>query len=196
MRKVILQIDVSLDGFVDGPNGETDWVTEDAEMNQDAYDLLTTVDTILLGRVAYQMFVDYWPNVDTNASSIESKIAHQLNHATKIVFSRTLETVEWGKWDNARLLRGNIVEEIFKLKSLPGKNLVLYAGAEIVSTFIRLGLVDEYRLRIHPVVLGGGKPLFKDIAAGFQLNLINTKAYNNGAVLLDYLPVENSGKSQ
>jgi dihydrofolate reductase len=190
VRKVILQIDVTLDGFVAGPNGETDWVTEDAEMNQDAYDLLTTADTILLGRVAYQMFVSYWPFVDLNGSNIESKIAHQLNQATKIVFSRTLEKVEWGNWDNARLVKGNIAEEITNLKSLPGKNLLLYAGAEIAATFIRLGLIDEYRLRIHPVVVGGGKPLFKDLTAGFHLNLVKAKAYKNGAVLLEYRPAD------
>jgi dihydrofolate reductase len=189
MRKVILQIDLTLDGFIAGSNGESDWVTADEEMNQDASDLLTTADSILLGRVAYQQFADYWPFADTNRSTTHSKIAHQINNATKIIFSKTLEKVTWGTWNNARLVKENIAEEISTMKSLPGKNLLLYAGAGIVSTFMQLGLIDEYRLRVHPFVLGAGMPLFKGVEAGLHLNLVKTKTYKNGAVLLDYLPI-------
>ena len=190
MRQVILQIDTTLDGFIAGPNGEQDWVKADEEMNQDANALLSTADTILLGRRAYQLFADFWPFADTNGSSTESKIAHKLNNATKVVFSTTLEKVEWGNWNNAKLVRGNIAEEITEMKAQPGKNLLLYAGAEIVSTFVQLGLIDEYRLRVHSVVLGSGKPLFKDIEDGANLKLLSAKSYKNGAVLLDYQPVK------
>ena len=190
MRQVILQIDITLDGFIAGPNGEMGWVKADEEMNQDANELLSTADTILLGRLAYQLFADYWPFADTNATSTESKIAYQLNHATKVVFSRTLDKVEWGKWNNARLVKGNIAGVLSEMKAQAGKNLVLYAGADIVSTFMQLGLVDEYRLRVHPIVLGSGKPLFKDIKDRRNLKLLTTKSYKNGAILLDYQPVK------
>jgi len=188
MRQVILQIDITLDGFVAGPSGETNWVTTDETMNRDAYILLCTADTILLGRVAYQLFAQYWPFVDTNAPSTASHIAHQLNQATKVVFSRTLDTVAWGQWNNAKLVHGNVDEAILEMKGQPGKNLLLYAGADIASTFIQRGLVDDYRLRIHPVVLGSGKPLFKDIQARIPLTLVQMTSYQNGVTLMHYQP--------
>jgi dihydrofolate reductase len=190
MRKVILQIDLTLDGFIADSDGRLDWMSPGPDMNQDASDLLDTVDTILLGRVAYQLMSKYWPFADMTAPTIESKITSQLNHATKIVFSRTLETVEWGAWNNARLVKDHIVEEIATLKSLPGKNMLLYAGAGIVSTFIQLGLIDEYRLRLHPVVLGQGKPLFKGLEDQLNLKLLQAKPYKRGAVLLEYQSIE------
>ncbi len=188
MRKVILQIDVSLDGFIAGANGEMDWVTSEEIMNQDASTLLDRVDTILLGRVAYQDFSAFWPFADTTAPTTISKITSQINHATKIVFSRTLEQVTWGEWNNAQLIRDNVPEEISKLKSSSGKNLLLYAGGKIISTFIHDGLIDEYHLRVHPVTLGKGMALFPIVEDRLKLSLIQTKAYNNGAVLLIYRP--------
>jgi dihydrofolate reductase len=192
MRKLILQIDVSLDGFVAGQNNDTSWVTSDEAMNQEASDLLSTVDTILLGRVAYQQFVTYWPFADVNAATTLSKITRQINEATKLIFSRTLKQVEWGTWNNARLIQTNAVEEVAKMKTQPGKNLLLYAGADIISTFIRADLVDEYRVRVHPVVMGQGKPLFPPIENQMNLKLVRAKAYQNGAVLLDYQRDENT----
>jgi dihydrofolate reductase len=188
MRQVILQIDITLDGFVAGSQGELDWVTADEEMNHDANALLGTADTVLLGRMAYQLFADYWPFADTTASSTESHIAQRLIQASKVVFSKTLDTVAWGSWNNARLAKGSVMEEILEMKAQPGKDLVLYAGAEIVSTFIRLGLVDHYRLRVHPVVLGSGKPIFTDSKDRINLKLLQAKPYQNGVVLLDYQP--------
>jgi dihydrofolate reductase len=190
VRKVILQIDVTLDGFIGSANGELGWVSADEQMARDASDLLASADTILLGRVAYQMLASYWPFADSSGSNIESKIAHQLNTATKLVFSKSLERVEWGKWNNARLVHENIAEEITKIKALPGKNLVLYGGAEIVSTFTRLGLIDEFRLRFHPLILGTGKPLFQNTETLLNLKLIQSTVYKNGAVLLDYEPAK------
>jgi dihydrofolate reductase len=188
MRKVILQIDVTLDGFIAGTNGELDWVTSDEVMEQEASELLETADTILLGRVAYQMFAAYWPLADMTAPTTLGKITSQINHATKIVFSRTLERAEWGEWHNARVISGNIVEEITKMKSSSGKNLLLYAGGKIVSTFIENRLIDEYHLRVHPVLLGKGMALFPNAQDRLNLKFIRTRAYDNGAVLLVYQP--------
>jgi dihydrofolate reductase len=186
MRKVILQIDATLDGFIAGPNGETDWVTSTEEMNREASDLLSTVDTILLGRVAYQQFVTFWPFADTTAPTTFSKITSQLNHADKIIFSKTLDKVEWGAWNNARLARDHIPDEIARLKALSGKNLLLYAGAAIIATFVQNNLIDEYRVRIHPVIVGGGLPLFPQLEHGLNLRLMKTSTYSNGVAMLAY----------
>jgi len=190
MRSVILQIDLSIDGFIGASDGDTSWITSDDSMNQDASDLLNTADTIILGRVAYQMFSAYWPFADITAPTIHSKIAAQVNHADKLVFSRTLESVEWGTWNNARVVNGNVAEEIARIKAVPGKNLLLYAGAGIISTFIELDLIDEYRLRVHPVILGGGLPIFERVEDRRKLKLVQTKSYANGAALLDYVRAE------
>jgi dihydrofolate reductase len=190
MRKVILQIDLSIDGFIADANGEHKWVTGDAEMNRDASDLLSTVDTILLGRVAYEDFIQFWPTADVSGKTIESTIAAQVNQADKLIFSRTLDQVGWGTWNNARLVKDNIAEEITRMKAQPGKHLLLYAGGGIIETFFRLGLIDEYRLRVHPAVLGSGMPLFKGIKDQLDLKLLQAKPYNNGAVLLQYQSTE------
>jgi dihydrofolate reductase len=168
MRQVIWQIDITLDSFVAGPKGETDWVTADEQMNQDAYRLLCTVDTILLARVAYQDFAQYWPFADTHAESTIGQIALLINQATKVIFSRTLNTVAWGQWNNAKLINGDIDQAIRAMKEQPGKHLLLYAGADIASAFIRHGLVDDYRLRIHPVVVGVGNHYLRTCRPGFR----------------------------
>ncbi|MEP6985032.1 MAG: dihydrofolate reductase family protein [Chloroflexota bacterium] len=185
-RKVILQIDVTLDGFIAAADGDTSWVTTDDEMNQDAYELLTTADTILLGRVAYQAFSAFWPFADVDATTTFSKITRHLNEATKLVFSKTLKQVEWGRWNNAQLIHDNIPEEINKLKAQPGQNLLLYAGADIISTFMHSDLIDEYHLRVQPVIVGGGKSLFQHIENQTHLKLVRTKSYKTGVVLLEY----------
>jgi len=186
MRKVILFMIVTLDGFIGGPNGELDWMVKDDEMDKVLItDLLSTVDTILVGRATYQVFENYWPVVATNPSSSKDMIdlAHWIENTPKIVFSKTLEKVEW---KNSRLIKENIADEIAKLKQQPGKDMVIFGGVGIVSTFIKLGLVDEYRLRVHPVALGSGKPLFKDIKDRMKLKLLECAKFNSGVVALHY----------
>ncbi|MBI1277966.1 MAG: dihydrofolate reductase [Anaerolineaceae bacterium] len=188
MRKVFLQIDVTLDGFIADASGETDWVTSNETMNSEASELLDTVDTILLGRVAYQDFVSFWPFADMSAPTTISKITSQINHADKIIFSKTLDKVQWGTFNNARLIHDNIPEEITKLKASSGKNLLLYAGQKIIFTFVQNNLIDEYHLRVHPVVLGSGLPLFPHIENRLKLNLLRTRPYDNGVVMSIYQP--------
>jgi dihydrofolate reductase len=180
MRKVIVSILVSLDGSFEGPNKELDWHVWDDEMEKDMGDFLNTVDAILLGRVAYQLLANYWPSSKEN-------LAPMLNNLPKIVFSRTLEKVEW---NNSRLIRENIKEEILKLKQQPGKDLVLFGGANIASTLNELGLIDEYRIIVNPVVLGNGKPFFKDVKDKFSLKLSGAKSFSCGNVILNYQPIE------
>jgi dihydrofolate reductase len=185
-RKIILQIDVTVDGFIAGANGDTSWVNVDGDMMQAASDLLDTVDTILLGRVAYQDFITFWPSADDTQPTTFSRIVGQINHADKLIFSRTLSSVEWGKWNNARLIRDDIPAEMARLKSQPGKSLLLYAGADIISTFMQHDLIDEYHLRVHPIIVGQGKRLFPHLDHQTKLSHIKTTAYANGSQVMEY----------
>lgn len=186
MRKVILMINVSLDGAIEGPNGEMDWALVGNEEDwKYVNDLLSAVDTALLSRVLYQGFKSYWPSAATNPSSskYDRHFAHWIENTSKIVFSKTLEKVEW---KNSRLVKENIAEEISKLKQQPGKDMIMWGGAGIAQTFMKLGLIDEFRIKVHPVVLGSGKALFKDIRDRINLKLLETKTFNTGIVGLHY----------
>ena len=145
MRNVIVSNSVTLDGFFEGPNKELDWHIVDEEVKQYANDLLSNVDAILFGRVTYQLMADYWPAAATNPSISKGdlEIAHKMNNLPKIVFSKTLQEV---RWNNSRLVKENIAEEISKMKQQPGKNMAIFGSGSIVSTFMQLGLIDEYRI--------------------------------------------------
>jgi dihydrofolate reductase len=191
MRKVILSNMVTLDGFFEGPNKELDWHIVDEEFNQYANDLLSNVDALLFGRVTYQLMADYWPAAATNPSTSKSdlEIADKMNNIPKIVFSTTLQEV---KWNNSRLVKENIAEEISKMKQQPGKDMVIFGSGSIVSTFMQLGLVDEYRVIVNPIVLGNGKPLFKGINGKQNLKLLKTRVFDSGIVILFYEPAQAS----
>ena len=186
MRKVILSMMVSLDGFIEGPNRELDWPIVDTEIDAYADDLLSTVDAILLGRTTYQLFVDFWPTATTE----EEIIADKMNEIPKIVFSRTLDKALWGKWNTARLVRENIAEEISNMKNQPGKNMVLFGGADLAQTFMQHDFIDEYRLLVQPIVLGSGTPLFKSGSDRIRLKLFKTQKFHSGVVGLYYQPAK------
>ena len=185
MRKVILSIQVTLDGFIEGPNGELDWMTMDEEVWQEVKGLMGAVDTTLFGRVAYQGFANYWPAAATNPSSPKNEIdfAHWIEKTPKVVFSKTLDQVDW---NNSRLVKENIAEEIARLKRQAGKDILMFGGAGIASTFMKLGLIDDYRINVYPIVLGGGIPLFKDVKDGMNLKLVKSKSFTSGVVGLHY----------
>ena len=189
MRKVILSINTTLDGFFEGPNKELDWHSVDEEGKEYANDLLSDVDALLFGRVTYQLMADYWPAAATNPSTSKSdlEIADKMNNLTKIVFSKTLQEV---KWNNSRLVKENIAEEISKMKQQSGKDMVIFGSGSIVSTFMQHGLIDEYRIIVNPVVLGNGNPLFKGINGKQNLKLLRTKEFSSGKVILYYEPVK------
>jgi dihydrofolate reductase len=186
LRKVIVSNMVTLDGFFAGPNGELDWNVVDEEFNKYAFDLLNAVDTLLFGRVTYQGMASYWPT--PAAITADPIIADKMNTIPKVVFSKTLDKVEWGKWNNARLVKDNIADEISKLKQQPGKDMVIFGSGSIVSTLTQLGLIDDYRMIVNPVVLGSGQPLFKDMAKPANLKLLRTKTFKTGVVLLNDEP--------
>src|SRR5947209_14846881 len=191
MRKIIVTMWITLDGFIAGPNGEMDWVGESYEeaMGNYEYDLVSSADTLLLGRVTYQSFAGSWPHVpdNPNAPEGEKAYARKLNAMRKIVFSRTLESVEW---NNSTLVKEVSSEEIEQLKHEPGRDMVIYGSASLVRTLTNLGLIDEYQILVHPVILGSGKPLFQDIKDQVKLKLVNTKTHPSGVVLLSYQPRE------
>ncbi len=178
MRKLFWQMNVTLDGFMEGPNRELDYTAHvvDEDFDRYATDMLKSIDAILLGRVTYQLFADYWP-------SAMGPDAERLNELPKMVFSRTLEKVEW---NNSRLIRENVAEEVARLKQRPGKDLALFGSADLASTFIRLGVIDEYRIFITPVVLSGGTPLFKGIKDRIALKLLKATTWSSGVVALYY----------
>ncbi len=189
MRKIITTTWVTLDGFIAGPNGEMDWVMVDDAMGQYEGDLISAADTLIQGRVTYQSFAGAWPYVPDNPSASEGEkvYARQLNAMRKIVFSRSLEKVEW---NNSTLLSEVNPEAIVQLKQEPGKDIVIYGSASIVQALTNLGLIDEYQLLVHPVVLGGGKPLFQNIHDRVNLKLVETKQFPSGVVGLYYQPVK------
>ena len=179
MRKIILFMHMSLDGFVCGPNGELDWAT----INYDEIgkflisDLLKNVDSMIIGRNLFQGFESYWPSVAKNSEASKDlrDFAQWIDEAPKYVFSKTLKIVGW---QNSTIFSGDLAEEVQKLKQQPGKDIVVFGGAEFAAGLVRLGLVDEYRLKLEPVVLGTGKPLFQNIADRMRLKLTLTKSYD------------------
>jgi len=181
MRKVFVFNLVTLDGYFEGPRREIDWHNVDAEFNEYAIGMLNSVDTLLFGRVTYELMACYWPTPD--AMKNDPIVAGKMNSLPKIVFSRTLDKVAW---NNSRLVKSNVEEEIQKMKKQPGKDIVILGSGSIVSELAPLGLIDEYRLMVNPVVLGAGKPLFKGIKDRLNLKLIKAKTFKSGNVLLYY----------
>ena len=184
MRKVIVSEMVSLDGFFAGPDGDINWHVVDEDFNQLAIDLLGSVDTLLFGRVTYELMKSYWPT--ETAATDDPIIAEKMNTLPKVVFSKTLEKVEWGEWKNVRLVKGDLREEVAKLKQEPGKDMVLFGSGKIVSALAQSGLIDDYLLFVAPVVLGNGISLFEGINATIKIKLVGTQRLSSGVVLLRY----------
>ncbi|QUL57097.1 dihydrofolate reductase family protein [Paenibacillus tritici] len=187
MRKLVLFLHASLDGFVEGPKGEMDigWVSYDADLEKHAKEILSTADTVIWGRGTYQMMYNYWPSVPSNPSASQ----HELNHAewiekaTKIVFSTTLENVEW---NNSRLVKEAAEEEIHNLKQQPGKDMVILGSPRLAHYLMQLDLIDEYKITVSPVLIGSGLPLFQGLKEKINLKLIDNKTFDSGAIGLTY----------
>ena len=184
MRQLILQEFVSLDGMAAGPNASVDFIPaatrDDTSFEQHQLRLAETIDTILLGRVTYQMFANYWPTATTQ----EDKAADMLNLTPKIVFSKTLDRAPWGKWPEAKVVRTDAAEAVARLKAQPGKNMVVWGSISLVQSLMKADLIDQYQLVVCPVVLGGGTPLFGDATP--KLELQQTTPFDRGEVALKY----------
>ena len=177
MKQIILNLAMSLDGFIEGPNGETDWCIMDDDMDFDAF--LDSIDTILYGRISYEQWGNYQP--DENAEKPEKEMWTAIHSKNKVVFSHQSRTDK-----NAIYISDNIAEKMAEIKQNAKKDLWLYGGAHLIKTFIGLGLVDVYKISVHPVVLGSGKPLCESITDRVQLQLTNTKIFRSGVVELTY----------
>lgn len=173
---------VSLDGFIEGPNRELDWHLIDEELHTFFNNQQAEIDTYLFGRRLYEVMT-YWETADTNpsATAYELEFARTYKQMPKIVFSQTLEQVS----GNARLVRDNIAAEVMKLKAQPGKAMDL-GGPTLASTFMRLGLIDEYRLFVQPIILGSGTPFFPALDNPLKLRLVETRTFGSGVVYLRY----------
>jgi dihydrofolate reductase len=183
MRKLIYLMNVSLDGFIEGPNRELDWTHVDEESMSLFNEQQRGMDTLLYGRRLYEVMT-YWETAeaDPSISEVEREFARIWKNSTKLVFSKTLEQVQ----GNARLVRGDIAGEIAKLKQQPGKDLEI-GGPNLASTVMQLGLIDEFRLVVHPVVLGSGTRFFPALADKIDLRLVETRVFGSGVVYLRYL---------
>jgi dihydrofolate reductase len=185
MKKVILQEFVSLDGLAAGPNDSVDFVPAssrgDQSFGQQQMAFLDSIDTILLGRVTYNMFAAHWPKV---TSGEDKPFADKLNAIPKIVFSKTLDRAPWGKWDDAKIVKDSAAKEVARLKQGSGKSMVIWGSISLAQSLMKDRLVDEYQLIVCPVVLGSGKPLFPKNP--FDMSLLKTKSFDRGTVLLAY----------
>jgi dihydrofolate reductase len=193
MRKIIAALQTSLDGFIEGPNGELDWaMAEDEETWRDVFQMLDSVDTCILGRVMYPDYEQYWmavladpkgplPLSGVPATKNEIKYARWADKTPHFVVSKTLDKVAW---KTSRIVRD--IEEIRKLKEQSGKNIYVVGGATLVGSLMNARLIDEVRLMVNPLVLGDGKALFKDVKERHELKLVRAKPLKSGKVSLLY----------
>lgn len=186
-RRLYVSMLVSLDGFIEGPEHELDWfVDRDPAFERYCDEMLDSVGLALYGRRSYELMLSYWPNAEKHPSSAEDlAFARKMNALPKIVLSRTLEHAEW---NNTTILRDRVGETLAELKQTPGKPIVAWAGAGLVATLAELDLVDEYRLIVHPILLGKGTPLFQRVAARRPLRLVRTTQLGEKLVVLCYEP--------
>ncbi len=192
MRKVKLQMQLSVDGFVAGPNGELDWMTWNWSDDIKKYvtDLTDPVDNILLGRKMTDGFISHWKNVTQNPNDTEYIFAKKMYDTPKVVFSNSLEKSEASAkgWDNTIIATGDISDEINRLKKQTGKDIIVYGGANFVSHLVKKDLIDEYQLFINPVVIGNGMSIFKEREQKLNLKLVKATPFDCGVVALHYYP--------
>jgi dihydrofolate reductase len=192
MRKVFFFMMVSLDGYFEGPHHQIDWhnVADksgnmDKEFDDFAISQLDEADTILFGRVTYQMMASFWPT--DYAKKADPVVAEQMNKAKKIVFSKTLDKADW---ENTRLVNGDAAAEVARLKKGPGKGMVILGSSDLAVSLMKAGLVDELRIMTNPVVIGQGKQLFSGLDQKIRLKLLKVREFKSGNVLLYYQPVK------
>lgn len=183
MRKIIYWVHASVDGFIDGPNGEFDWPVMGPELSAYSEDLDRRVDTLLFGRPVWQMMVGFWPNAESMSDDPHVASFAPFWRATpKIVFSRTYPGDEW----TSRVIGTNLAEEVTALKAQAGRDLLLTGGAGVAAALTELGLIDEYHVAVHPVVLGGGRRLFAEPKERINLRLVDARTVDGQVVVKQY----------
>jgi dihydrofolate reductase len=187
MRRLKLQVQMSVDGYVAGPNGEMDWMVWDWDNELKRYvdDLTEPVDTILLGRKMADGFISHWTDVISDPNNPEYAAGKKFVETPKVVFTKTLEK---STWENTEVATGDLTDEITKLKGQAGKDMIVYGGASFVSALIQGGLIDEFHLFVNPAVLGEGMTIFRDVDSRLGLTLVNAVPFDGGIVVLQYVP--------
>jgi dihydrofolate reductase len=192
MRKLKLQVQISVDGFICGPNGEMDWITWNwgDDIKKYVTSLTESVDTIFLGRKLAEGFIPHWQNVVSNPDNPEHEFGKEMINRPKFVFSKTLNK---SLWDNTTVINGDLLSEIKKIKEQSGKDLpsgkagiIVYGGASFVSSLIKESLIDEFYLFVNPTAIGKGKPIFSELNSKQTLSLVESKSFDCGINLLCY----------
>jgi dihydrofolate reductase len=184
MRKIIAFLVVTADGYYEGPNQEFDWPIVDDEFNDYGLRQLDEADTLLFGRATYESMASYWPT--PAAKDDDPEVAERMNSLPKVVVSRSLERAEWA---NTQVVKGDVAEEIGQLKQRPGKDILLLGSSDLTVSLMRLGLLDELRIMVNPIVLGDGKSVFRTAKDRIGLKLLEARTFDSGNVLLSYQPV-------
>jgi dihydrofolate reductase len=185
MRKLKLQVQMTVDGYIGGPNGEIDWMTMPwtDDINQYVDQILASVDCIVLGRKLAEGFIPYWADVAADPDNPEVAAGKLFTEVPKVVFTQTLDQ---SPWENTVLAKGGLVEEITALKKQPGRDIYACGGATFVSALIKEGLIDEYHLFINPTAVGTGLAIFNEIDSPQSFKLVKSTAFDCGIVALLY----------
>jgi dihydrofolate reductase len=183
VRRIVLMTSVSLDGYFEAPGGNLDWHLVDEEVHAEFNEVLGAMSAFLDGRVTYELMAEFWPTADSDPESSPRMVefARIWRDMPKVVFSRTLDRADW----NTTVVREVVPDEIRRMQAEPGGDMAV-GGADLADTFRRHDLIDEYRLYVHPVLLGEGTPLFRPTDGRAGLRLLETKAFGNGVALLRY----------
>jgi dihydrofolate reductase len=187
MRKLKLQVQMTVDGYVAGPKGELDWMVWNWDNKLKAYvnELTEPVETILLGRKMTDGFISHWSNVLTKPADPDYASAKKFIDTPKIVFTKTINK---SRWVNTTLAKGDYIDEIKKLKNAKGSDIIVYGGATFVSSLIKARLIDEYHLFVNPIAIGIGMTIFKNLDDRLNLTLVKSIAFDCGIVVLNYVP--------
>lgn len=187
MRKLVYSTSLSLDGYIDSAAGDPSWVVPDEELHRHFNDVERETDTLLYGRRMYDIMAGYWPTADQDPSApaVIVEYARLWKPVPKVVFSSTLESVDW----NARLIKGDAVAEVARLKAQPGNGSLGVGGLVLASALAAAGLIDEYRLYYVPIFLGSGTAAFSQIQNSLRLKPLETRTFSSGTVLLRCAPV-------
>ncbi|ALI34425.1 Dihydrofolate reductase [Candidatus Nitrosocosmicus oleophilus] len=183
MRKLKLQVEISVDGCITGPNNEMDWLICDDECMKYIDDIVESVDTIIMGRKMADEFISHWSSRMNKPDDPWNTFAKKMIEIPKIVFTKTLNKSEW---PNTEIAKGDLKDEINKLKNQDGEDVLVYGGASFDSSLIKEKLIDEFYLLVVPIVIGNGKTIFRDLKEIQKLTLIESKVFDCGLVLLHY----------
>jgi dihydrofolate reductase len=187
MRKLKLQVQMTVDGYIAGPNGEMDFTARnwDDKLIQYVTELTEPIDCIVLGRKLAQGFIPHWAGVAADPGHPEYTAGQKFTDTHKVVFTKTLDK---SVWKNTVLAKGNLVDEVTKLKKQAGQDIIAYGGATFVSALIKHGLIDEFHLFINPTAIGNGMTIFKELGSKQNLTLVKSTSFDCGIVVLHYQP--------